>query len=44
MAIIGAKEIENGTVSVRSRESSENEVMKIDEFIEKLKKQIENKD
>ena len=44
MAIIGAKEAEDGTVSVRSRESSENEVMKIDEFIEKLKKQIENKD
>ena len=44
MAIIGAKEVENGTVSVRSRESSENEIMKIDEFIEKLNKQIENKD
>ena len=44
MVVIGAKEVEDGTVSVRSREDSENEVMKIDEFIEKLKKQIENKD
>ena len=44
MVVIGAKEAEEGTVSVRSRESSENEVMKTNEFIEKLKKQIENKD
>ena len=44
MVVIGAKEVEDGTVSVRSREDSENKVMKIDEFIEKLKKQIENKD
>ena len=44
MVVIGAKEAEEGTVSVRSRESSENEVMNTNEFIEKLKKQIENKD
>ena len=43
MLVIGAKEAQDDTVSVRSRESAENEVMKVDEFVEKIKNEVENK-
>ena len=43
MLVIGAKEVEDGTVSVRSRNDAENNIMKIDEFIEKIKDEIERK-
>ena len=40
MLIIGSQESENGTVSVRFRDTSKTEVMKPDEFIEKIKEDI----
>ncbi len=43
MLIIGAKEAEDGTVSVRSRDTGETEVMKLDEFITKVKDEIRAK-
>ena len=43
MLVIGAKEVEENTVSVRSRESAENEAMKAEEFIIKIKGEVENK-
>ena len=43
MLVVGAKEVEENTVSVRSRESAENEVMRSDEFISKIKYEVENK-
>ena len=43
MLIVGAKEVEENTVSVRSREQAENQVMKVDEFKQKIKEEIDNK-
>lgn len=43
MLVIGAKEVEEGTVSVRSRENAENETISVDEFIAKIKEEIETK-
>ena len=43
MLVIGAKEVEEGTVSIRSRESAENETMKADEFVDKIKEEVINK-
>ena len=43
MLVIGAKEVEEGTVSIRSRECAENETINADEFVERIKKEIENK-
>jgi len=43
MLVVGAKEVEENTVSVRSRESAENETMKAEEFVEKIKNEIKNK-
>ena len=43
MLVIGAKEAQDNTVSVRSRENAENEVMKVDEFVERIKNEVENK-
>ena len=43
MLIIGAKEVEENTVSVRSRENAENETIKLEEFLEKIKKEIKEK-
>ena len=40
MLIIGSQESGNGTVSVRSRDTSKTEVMKPDEFIAKIKEEI----
>ncbi len=41
MLIIGQKEIEEKTVSVRSRDTNKTETMSLDEFIEKLRKESE---
>lgn len=43
MLIVGEKEIESGTVSVRSRKDGDLGAMKIDEFISKSLDEIENK-
>ena len=43
MLVIGAKEVEEDAVSIRSRESAENKVMRSDEFISKIKYEVENK-
>ena len=43
MLIIGQKEADEGTVSVRSRDTGETEVMSLDAFIEKVTGEILNK-
>jgi threonyl-tRNA synthetase len=43
MLVIGEKEVEEGTVSVRSRSEGDKGAMKIDEFIAKLQKEIAEK-
>ena len=43
MIIIGAQEIENGTVSVRSRSTDETVELPLDEFINKIKKEISDR-
>ena len=40
MLIIGAQESENGTVSVRCRDTSKTEIMSLDDFIAKIKEEI----
>jgi len=40
MLVIGAKEVEDGTVSIRNRDTAETEVMDLDEFITKIKAEI----
>ncbi len=40
MLIIGAKEAENGLVSVRDRETDQTETMTFDEFLAKIRRQI----
>ena len=40
MLIIGSQESENGTVSVRCRDTSNTEVMSLDDFINKIKDEI----
>ena len=40
MVLIGGKEIENRTVSVRNRDTDETVNMTLDEFVEKIKKEI----
>ena len=42
MLILGEKEVEAGNVGVRSRKDGDIGAMEIDEFVEKLKKEIEN--
>ena len=42
MLVIGDKE-EEGTVSVRSRGNTENETMSVNEFISKIKEEVETK-
>jgi len=44
MLVIGAKEVENGTVSVRSRRDGELGSMSLDEFVEKAVKEVETKE
>ena len=43
MLIIGQKEADEGTVSVRSRDTGETEVMGLDAFIDKVRDEIHNK-
>lgn len=43
MLVIGQKECEDGTVSVRFRDSAETVTMKLDEFIEKITKEIKDR-
>lgn len=43
MLVVGAKEIEEHTVAVRSREDGDLGTMTVDEFTEKIGKEIENK-
>ena len=43
MLVVGQKEVEENLVSVRSRENGDEGNMKVDEFIEKIKKEIKNK-
>jgi len=43
MLVIGAKEAEEGNISVRSRDTGETEVMTLDEFIAKVKNEIATK-
>ncbi|MBU5453450.1 threonine--tRNA ligase [Pseudoflavonifractor sp. MSJ-30] len=43
MLILGAKEAEEGTISVRNRDTDETTVMKLDEFIAKVKHEIETR-
>ena len=43
MLIIGAKEAEEGLVSVRKRDTVANETMTLDEFVEKVTAEIKNK-
>ena len=42
MVIIGQQEAENGTVSIRNRDTAETTTMTLDEFIEKITR--ENRD
>ncbi len=43
MLVIGAKEAEEGTVSVRNRDNGETEVMQLDEFIAKVRVEIDER-
>ena len=43
MLVVGAKEIEENTVAVRSREEGDMGTMTVGEFTEKIVKEIENK-
>ena len=44
MLIIGAKEVESGTVSVRSRRDGELGSLTVDEFVAKAVKEVETKE
>ena len=43
MLIIGQKEAENGTVSIRDRDTAKTSVMTLDEFISKITHEIRNR-
>ena len=43
MLIVGEKEVETNTLSVRSREGGDLGTRRIDEFLEELKKKIKDK-
>ena len=43
MLIIGAKEVETNTVSVRDRDTDQTVTMKLDEFLDKLCKEIKDR-
>ena len=43
MLILGAKEAEEGTISVRNRDTDETTVMKLDDFIAKVRHEIETR-
>jgi len=44
MVIIGHKEIEEGLISVRDRDTDQTETMTLDAFMEKLQKQISERE
>ena len=43
MLVVGDKDIENGTVSVRSRKEGDQGAMNVDEFIAMIKEEIDTK-
>ena len=43
MLITGQKEAENGTVSIRDRDTAKTSVMTLDEFISKITNEIRNR-
>ena len=43
MIVVGEKEEKDGTVAIRKRGQKEQEVLKVDEFIEKIRKEIVEK-
>ncbi len=43
MVIIGQQEVENGTVSIRYRDTAQNETMSLDDFIAKITKEIKDR-
>ena len=43
MLVVGNKEVEENTVAVRSRGNVENETINADEFVAKIKEEVENK-
>jgi len=43
MLVVGEKEMSADSVAVRKRSDKNQEVMKVDEFVEKIKKEIDNK-
>ncbi len=43
MVIIGQQEVENGTVSVRHRDTAQNETMTLSEFVEKITKETKER-
>ena len=43
MLVIGAKEAQENTVAIRSRENPENETLNIDEFVARIKEEVEKK-
>jgi len=43
MIVVGEKEEKDGTVAVRTRGQKEQEVLKVDEFVEKIRKEIDEK-
>ena len=43
MVIVGAKEIENGVISVRDRDTDETTSMTLDEFVTKINKEIKDR-
>ncbi len=43
MLIVGQKEVEDGTVSIRSRDTAKTETMTLDNFINKITNVIQNR-
>ncbi len=43
MVIIGQKEVEDGTVSIRSRDTAQTETMSLDAFLEKITGEVRNR-
>lgn len=43
MVVVGEKEMQSDSVAVRSRDDKKQSVLKLDEFVEKIKKEIEEK-
>ena len=43
MAVVGAKEVESGTVTVRSRSGDDPGTMSIDDFVSRIKSAIESR-